>query len=36
LLLFGLCLLGRLGHADEPVEGESGDNVEDAVSPKDT
>jgi hypothetical protein len=25
-----------LGHADEPVEGEGGDDVEDAVGPEDT
>jgi hypothetical protein len=31
-LLFLLCL----GHADEPVQREGGENVEDAVCPKDT
>jgi hypothetical protein len=28
--------LGLLGHADEPVEREGGDDVEDAVGPEDT
>jgi hypothetical protein len=35
LFLAGLLLFG-LGHADEPVESEGGENVEDAVCPEDT
>ena len=33
--VFLACFL-CLGHADEPVEGEGGDDVEDAVGPEDT
>lgn len=35
-LLLAVLVLLVLGHADEPVESEGGDDVEDDVSPEDT